>query len=313
MGCLLILNDNERNSFWRNGIFKLEDITKIESLIILILSLLHAFTFPFGELRLRKNKIKTKIIIIIIPILSLLTLITSLLIKYIHIKKNIKPNYRLCIMHSLSILNIFLIILCLILSLYISNVIHNWANLYEFVHYSNIGKIIYIFILNNLISLFSFFEFIDIMVQAILISKIAKFFSLGNNINNQKLLFEFFKINNLENSIEKYKENNSITFYGKEKNDENKTFKKLRIFFPKKSEENGTNTFENNINKFKEVELIEKVEYKSIGIQTSEDMDRNNIKNYDSVLDGKIIDEDFSKNIILVKNKSLINSFSTND
>ena len=42
-------------------------------------------------------------------------------------------------------------------------------------------------------------------------------------------------------------------------------------------------------------------------------MDRNNIKNYDSVLDGKIIDEDFSKNIILVKNKSLINSFSTND
>lgn len=313
MGCLLILNDNERNSFWRNGIFKLEDITKIESLIILILSLLHAFTFPFGELRLRKNKIKTKIIIIIIPILSLLTLIISLLIKYIHTKKNIKPNYRLCIMHSLSILNIFLIILCLILSLYITNIINNWANLYEFVHYSNIGKIIYIFILNNLISLFSFFEFIDLMVQAILISKIAKFFSLGNNINNQKLLFEFFKINNIENNFEKYKENNSITFYGKEKNDENKTFKKLRIFFPKKSEENGTNTFENNINKFKEVELIEKVEYKSIGIQTSEDMDRNNIKNYDSVLDGKIIDEDFSKNIILVKNKSLINSFSTND
>ena len=313
MGCLLILNDNERNSFWRNGIFKLEDITKIESLIILILSLLHAFTFSFGELRLKKNKLKTKIIIIIIPILSLLTLITSLLIKYIHTKKNIKPNYRLCIMHSLSIFNIFLIILCFILSLYISSVIHNWANLYEFVHYSNIGKIIYIFILNNLISLFSFFEFIDLMVQAILISKVAKFFSLGNNINNQKLLFEFFKINNPENNCENYKENNSITFFGKEKNDENKTFKKLRIFFPKQSAENGTNTFENNINKFKEVELIEKVEYKSIGIQTSEDMDRNYIKNYDSVLDGKIIDEDFSKNIILVKNKSLINSFSTND
>ena len=105
-------------------------------------------------------------------------------------------------------------------------------------------------------------------------------------------------------------------FFNKEKNDENKTLKKLRITFPKQNDGNGINTFENNINKFKEVELIEKIEYKSIGIQTEEDMDINNInniKNESSLLDRKIIEEDFSKNIILLKNKSLINSFSTND
>jgi len=316
MGCLLILNDDERNTFWRNSIFKLENITKIESLIILILTIISEFTFPYNELKITKKKIKIRNLLVIIPILSLFALIISFIIKYIHYKKNIKPNYRLCIMHSLSIFNFFLIILCFILSLYISDIIHNWANIYEFVQYTKTGKIIYIFILNNLISFFSLLCFVDLLVQAILFSKIAKFFSLGNNINNKKLLFEFFRINYHENNEEKFKENNSIIFFNKEKNDENKTLKKLRITFPKQNDGNGINTFENNINKFKEVELIEKIEYKSIGIQTEEDMDINNInniKNESSLLDRKIIEEDFSKNIILLKNKSLINSFSTND
>ena len=312
MGCLLILNDDERNTFWKNGIFKLENITKIESLIILILTLLSEFTFPYNELKIVKKKIKIRNILVIIPILSLLTLIISFLIKYIHIKKNIRLKYPSGIMHSLSIFNFFLIILCFSLSLYISGEIHNWANIYEFVQYTYSGKIIYIFILNNLVSFFSFLCSADLMVQAILLSKIAKFFSLGNNINNKKLLFEFFKINYQENNVEKYKENNSIIFFSKEKNDESKTFKKLRITFPNQSEENGINTFENNTNKFKEVELIEKIEYRSIGTQTEENIDKNNIKNDSSILDRKIIEVDFSKNIILLRNKSLINSFSTN-
>ena len=314
MGCLLILNDNERNTFWRNGIFKIESITKIESLIILFLSILSAFTFPYNELKLNKKKNKTRIVIIITIFSSLLRLIISLIIKNIHIKKNIRPNYRLCIMHFLSISNIFLIALGFILFLYISTTIHNWANLYEFVHYANTGKIIYIFILNNLILLFSFFEFVDLLVQSLFISKTSKFLSLGNNINNQKLLLEIFRINEQNNYYEKYKENDLITFFGKEKLDDgNKTFKKFRIIFPEKKDDNGYNTFDNNSNKFREIELIEKIEYKSVGIQTDEDYDTNIIKNDSSLLDGKIIEEDFSKNIILVKNKSLINSFSTNN
>ena len=168
--------------------------------------------------------------------------------------------------------------------------------------------------MNNLILLFSFFEFVDLLVQSLFISKTSKFLSLGNNINNQKLLLEIFRINEQNNYYEKYKENDLITFFGKEKLDDgNKTFKKFRIIFPEKKDDNGYNTFDNNSNKFREVELIEKIEYKSVGIQTDEDYDTNIIKNDSSLLDGKIIEEDFSKNIILVKNKSLINSFSTNN
>ena len=183
------------------------------------------------------------------------------------------------------------------------------TKLNDFVQFTKKGKIIYIFILNNLISFFSFVCSVDLLVQTNLFSKIAKFFSLGNNINNKKLLFEFFKINYQEKNDQKYKENNSIIFSNKEKIDKNKTLKKVRITFPKQSQENGINTFENKTNKFREVELIEKVEYKSIGIQTEEDIDGNNIQNNISVL-GK---EDISKNIMLFQNKSLINSFSTND
>ena len=308
MGSLLLLND-ERDTFWRKNIFKLENITKIESIIISILTILCEFTFPYNEFKITEKKIKIKNILVIIPILSLLTLIISFLIKYIHMKKNIRPNYSLCIMHSLSIFNLFSILLCFGLSFYISFEIHIGASMYDFVQFTKKGKIIYIFILNNLISFFSFVCSVDLLVQTNLFSKIAKFFSLGNNINNKKLLFEFFKINYQEKNDQKYKENNSIIFFNKEKIDKNKTLKKLRITFPKQSQENGINTFENKTNKFREVELIEKVEYKSIGIQTEEDIDGNNIQNNISVL-GK---EDISKNIMLFQNKSLINSFSTND
>ena len=63
------------------------------------------------------------------------------------------------------------------------------------------------------------------------------------------------------------------------------------------------NNFENDINKFREVELIEKVEYKSIAIQTDDNLNINNKYN--------LIDEDLSKDIILVKNSQLINSFNS--
>ena len=74
MGCLLILNDDERNTFWRNSIFKLENITKIESLIILILTIISEFTFPYNGLKITKKKIKIRNLLVIIPILSLFAL-----------------------------------------------------------------------------------------------------------------------------------------------------------------------------------------------------------------------------------------------
>jgi hypothetical protein len=49
--------------------------------------------------------------------------------------------------------------------------------------------------------------------------------------------------------------------------------------------------------------VIEKVEYKSIAIQTDDNLNINNKFN--------LIDEDLSKDIILVKNSQLINSFNS--
>ena len=145
-----------------------------------------------------------------------------------------------------------------------------------------------------------------------MISKVSKFLSEGNNINNQKKILELFKINtSYEINLEEFKEKNTFDIIN-EKYNENKTLKKLRIIFPNNIEENGeNNTFENEVNKFREVELIEKVEYRSIGIQTEESDIKNYNKKYKN--DNNLIDEDLSKNIILVKNKSLINSFNSND
>ena len=45
-------------------------------------------------------------------------------------------------MHTLVITGNCFIILCLALTLYISSLINNWANIYEFIEYQNIGNII---------------------------------------------------------------------------------------------------------------------------------------------------------------------------
>ena len=154
-------------------------------------------------------------------------------------------------------------------------------------------------------------------METIVISKASKFLSEGNNINNQKILLELFKINYFRENLEKLKDKN--TFDLNEKYNENKSFKKFRIIFPNNNDiKEENNSFENNINKFREVELIEKVEYKSIGIQTEENNKedfynkRNNYDNND-IMEGKNLEEDISKNVILVKNKSLISSFNSSD
>ena len=312
MGCLLLLNDYERKSYWRTNIFKLENIIISESILTFIFIVLSAIIFPYNSISIVKKPTDPKILIFICLISSTIVLIISFFIKSIHIKKNIKPNYRLCIMHFLSIFNLFFIIIYFILSLCISTFIHKWANIYEFIPNKNLSKIVYIFVLNNVIILSTFFQLIDFFVESVMISKVSKFLSEGNNINNQKILLELFKINtSYEINLEEFKEKNNFDIIN-EKYNENKTLKKLRIIFPNNTEQNGeNNTFENEVNKFREVELIEKVEYRSIGIQTEESDIKNYNKKYKN--DNNLIDEDLSKNIILVKNKSLINSFNSND
>ena len=317
MGCLLLLNDYERKSYWRANIFKLENMIIAESIISFILILLSALTFPYNSIKLLKKQPNPKTLIFFNLTASFIILIISLLIKYFHVKKNIKPNYRLCIMHFFAIWNLFLIILYFILSVSVSSLIHSWANIYEFVPNKNTGKMIYIFILFNIIILLSCFQLFDFLIESIMISKVSKFLSEGNNINNKKLLLELFKINNnyYYQNEEIFKEKNILDI--NEKYDENKSFKKLRIIFPRNNGQNEENNiFENSINKFREVELIERVEYKSIGIQTEErNMNNYNKKyNYDNdLIDIKNSEEDLSKNIILVKNRSLINSSNSNE
>ena len=311
MGCLLLLNDDDRKSFWRSNIFKLEHMILRENIIVLFLLLISAITFPYKSIKFIRKENNPKPLIAICLISSISLLIISILIKYIHTKKEIKPNYRLCIMHCFAYFNLTLIILCLIFSFCVSTIIYRWANIYEFVQNKNTAKIVYIFILYNIIILLTFFEFTDLLVESIVISKASKFLSEGNNINNQKLLFELFKINNFYENLEKFKEKNNSDL--NEKFNENQTFKKFRLIFPKNDnvlEEN--NTFENDLNKFREVELVEKIEYKTTGTQTEESNEK--LYNYNNnIIEGKSIEEDLSKNVILVKDKSLISSFNSND
>ena len=310
---IINLNDDERKPYWRTNIFNLENIIIIESFSTFILILLSAITFPYNSIKLIKRENDPKILIIISLVSSVIILIISLLIKHFHIKKNIKPNYRLCIMHFFAIFNLFFIILCFILSLCVSTIIHKWANINEFVPNKKISKVIYIFVLINIIIISTFFLLIDFLVESIMISKVSKFLSEGNNINNQKVLLDLFKINKNDcQNLEKFQK--MSTFDINEKYNENKSIKKLRIIFPRNIEQKEeNNNFGNSINKFREAELIEKVEYKSIGIQTEESIDKNYNKKYNNgnnLIDGNNIEEDLSKNIILVKNRPLINSFN---
>ena len=208
------------------------------------------------------------------------------------------------------------ILINFIFSLYTFSLIYDWANIYELIRYKNIGRIIYISVLLNIILLLTFFQIIDFLAESCLISNVAKFLSEGNNINNKKILFELFKIsdNSFQNS-EKIKE--KFNLYKSDKYDENKTFRKLRLIFPKNESIEENNSFENSINKFREVELIEKIEYCSIGIQTEEGNIRNINKRYIfnndiNIKENKTSEDDISKNVILIKNRPFMDSFNTN-
>ena len=319
MGCLLLLNDDERKSYSKNNIFKIEKVILIESIISFVLTIVLAITFPYGEIELisLKKQTEPKYSILYCLISSFIVLITSLLIKYIHINKNIRPNYRLCLIHFVAIFTLPFILINFIFSLYTFSLIYDWANIYELIRYKNIGRIIYISVLLNIILLLTFFQTIDFLAESCLISNVAKFLSEGNNINNKKILFELFKIsdNSFQNS-EKIKEKYNL--YKSDKYDENKTLRKLRLIFPKNESLEENNSFENSINKFREVELIEKIEYRSVGIQTDEGNIRNINKRYIfntdiTIKENKTSEDDISKNVILIKNRHLMDSFNTNE
>ena len=87
MGCLLLLNDYERKSYWRSNIFKLENIIILKSIFSFILMLLSATTFPYNSIKIIKKQTDPKILIFICLISSIIILIISFLIKYVHLKK----------------------------------------------------------------------------------------------------------------------------------------------------------------------------------------------------------------------------------
>ena len=89
---------------------------------------------------------------------------------------------------------------------------------------------------------------------------------------------------------------------------------KLRLVMSNNNISNEENGFENHDNKFREVEIIQKIEYRSIGIQTDDDNDTSFYNNYvnDNIDNNdKLVNDDLSNNFILIKNKSLIDSKTT--
>jgi hypothetical protein len=167
----------------------------------------------------------------------------------------------------------------------------------------SISRAIFTLIWNHIVLLCGFFCFIDFTIEIIIIQKASKFLSEGNNINNQNLLHELFKMtvkNKINNSI------NSMNTLDTRKNiNKKEAFSKFRIIMTDK--DNLENSFENENNKFREVEIIQKVDYKSIGVQTEDNKD-NFYNNYVNDPNNKTVDEDLSNNLIFIRNKPLIES-----
>ena len=326
MGSLFILNDSEHKIFWKKNIFKMEEIIKYESLVLIILSFIAYITFPFDSFKYLLPTMSIDLIFIYIFLFSVISFLLSLLIKNTHLnnvffKKKLKPNYRLCIMNSYGNIGVISNFICIILSIYLVLLMIDLQSITGIKEqrslssgqtskkkFISIGRAIYTIILNYFILIASIFCFIDYYVVIIIISRAAKYLSKGNNINNQNLLRELFKIpitqrtDQNENILNNFDNLNNI--------DNTENFNKLRLIMSDKNNENEENNFENENNKFREVEIIQKIEYKSIGVQTGEDeiKNKNYKNNYINNSIDKTIDDDLSNNLILIKNKSLIDS-----
>jgi len=321
MGCLFILNDSESNIFWKKKIYIMEIIIIFESLALLILSFIALLTFPFDSIKLVKQKFLLETIIYYIFSFSMISLFISLLIKYIHLENKIRPNYRLCLMNFCAYIGFFLFFLSGVLSFYITLVIIEWEDITGIIAYRilsstqkkiviSLGKAIYTLIWNNFIICSAIFGIVDFGMEILIISKASKYLSEGNNINNSNLLFELFK-KPIENNLNKnnINKNNILDNYINNNNIKKENSFKLRFIISDNN--NNINNFENKNNKFREVEIIQKIEYNSVGVQT-EIVDNNNIYNNDfNDNNNKLIDDDYSNNFILLKNKSLIDSKST--
>ena len=313
MGCLFVLKDSETKVFFKKNIFILEKFIISESLISIFLSFIALQTFPFDSIKLVKQKLLIESIIYYIFLLSLISLVFSVLIKYIHIKKNMKPNYRLCLMNFFGYIGFYIFVICFFLSIYVSLVIGDWEELIGVITYKrlssgkkfvvSLGTAIYTLIWNIFIILITFCGLVDFLMEVSNISKASKYLSEGNNINNKNLLNELFKIPIDMNIYNNLNRTNSVNNLDINSLNKKQNFSKLRIIM---SNNNNEKYFENKNNRFREVEIMQKVEYKSIGIQTEEN--NNGYNNYIDDKNNKLIDDDLSNNFILVKNKPLIDS-----
>ena len=328
MGCLFILNDSEQYIYWRKNFFKIENFIMSESIILIILSLIAYIAYPYDSFSLIRQKINISTLVLYIFAFSLAAFLISILIKKIHLKNKMRPNHRLCLMNFYGRLGFCFVFLCFILSLYISLFMIEWEAITGIIIHRalessskkiviSFGKAIFTLIWNEFMLIVSIFGFIDFAMEISIISKAIKYLSINNNINNQKLLNELFRIpirNNFD--INTNNENNENTLYNYNLDSEIKKDKitKLRLVMANNisNEENG---FGNNENKFREVEIIQKIEYRSIGIQTDVDIYDGSIYNNinDNTIDNnyKNANEDLSNNFILVKEKSLIDSKTT--
>lgn len=315
MGGLFVLNDSEQRIYWKKNIFKIENFILYESLIICLLSCVSFMTFPFDSLKFVNKYISSDIYVLCSIFFSLISYICSLLIKYIHLKKSIRPNYRLFWMNFFGTIGFFCMFLACGYTLCISFILIEWENISGILVSKrvlsstkkniviSISRAIYTLIWNHIVLLCSFCCFIDFAIEVANITKAAKYLSEGNNINNQNLLHELFKMTiktKINNSI------NSINTLDTSKNiNKKESFSKFRIIMTDK--ENTENSFENENNKFREVEIIQKVDYKSIGVQTEDNKD-NFYNNYVNDSYNRTVDEDLSNNLILIRNKPLIES-----
>lgn len=311
MGSLFVLKDSESNIFWKKNIFTIEKFIIMESLILMFLSFIALLSFPFNSLKLVRQRFKIESIFGYIFLFALMSFIISFLIKYIHIKKKIKPNYRLCLMNFCGHIGLFSYFISCFLSFYITLIIMEWEEINGIITYRRLAsnnikivlslwKAIFTLIWNYFILICSLCGLFDFFMEISIISKASKYLSEGNNINNQNLLFELFKIHIIKNNINNldkvnFMDNSNINNIEKQKTS------KLRLLM---SNNNNGNNFENENNKFREVEIIQKIEYKSIGIQTED----RNTNNYINLNNEKLNDDDLSNNFILIKNKSLIDS-----
>ena len=314
MGCLFILNDSQTNIFWKKSIFKIEKFIIIESIISIILTFIALLTFPFESIKLVRQKILIESLVYYIFSFSLLSLFFSILINYIHTQKKRKPNYRLCLMNFCGHSGLFSFVICFILSLYITLVIMEWEDINGILSNRRLstkkkatisfGKVIFTLIWNDFILICNFFGIADFLMEISIITRASKFLSEGNNINNQNLLYELFKIPIIKKFHNNIGNGNILNNSDIKNIDKNQKYSKFRITM---SNNKNCNNFENENNKFREIEIIQKIEYNSISTQT-EDINNSFINNYINENNDKLIDEDLSNNFILIKNKPLIDS-----